>query len=44
MVHQHFMLVPVMTVAENIALGAEPSRGPFLDMRRARARVRELGE
>src|SRR5213595_2602247 len=27
MVHQHFMLIPVMTVAENIVLGVEPSRG-----------------
>ena len=26
MVHQHFMLVPVMTVAENIVLGEEPTR------------------
>ena len=26
MVHQHFMLVPVMTVAENIVLGQEPNR------------------
>src|SRR5512139_1174256 len=27
MVHQHFMLVPVMTVAENLVLGAEPRNG-----------------
>jgi len=45
MVHQHFMLVPVMTVAENIVLGQEPSRGGgVIDMRAARARVRELSE
>ena len=45
MVHQHFMLVPVMTVAENIVLGAEPSRGGgLLDVGEARKRVRELSE
>jgi ABC-type uncharacterized transport system ATPase subunit len=45
MVHQHFMLVPVMTVAENIVLGAEPrSGGGMLDVREARKRVRELSE
>jgi len=45
MVHQHFMLVPVFTVAENVMLGAEPtSGGPvgFLDQRRARKLVREV--
>jgi general nucleoside transport system ATP-binding protein len=43
MVHQHFMLIPVMTVAENIVLGSEPSeRGIFLDYGAARTRVREL--
>src|ERR671930_1951886 len=31
MVHQHFMLIPVMTVAENIVLGTEPTQGVFLD-------------
>src|SRR6516225_2539147 len=30
MVHQHFMLIPVMTVAENIVLGVEPSSGLLL--------------
>jgi general nucleoside transport system ATP-binding protein len=44
MVHQHFMLIPVMTVAENIVLAAEPTKGPFLDERKAEARVRELSE
>jgi ABC-type uncharacterized transport system ATPase subunit len=44
MVHQHFMLVPVMTVAENLVLGAEPHRGPLLDYKAASARVRELSE
>ncbi|HEX2303928.1 MAG TPA: ABC transporter ATP-binding protein [Gaiella sp.] len=43
MVHQHFMLIPVMTVAENIVLGIEPRHdGIFLDQRAARARVGEL--
>ena len=43
MVHQHFMLVPVFTVAENVVLGAEPTRmNQVLDYRKARARIREL--
>jgi general nucleoside transport system ATP-binding protein len=42
MVHQHFMLIPVMTVAENIVLANEPTHGPFLDLGGAEARVREL--
>jgi simple sugar transport system ATP-binding protein len=43
MVHQHFMLIPVMTVAENIVLGTEPSeRGIFLDYDSARSRVQDL--
>ncbi len=43
MVHQHFMLVPVMTVTENIMLGAESTRfGPFLNMKEAAQRIREL--
>ena len=44
MVHQHFMLIPVMTVAENIVLAAEPTKGPFLDESAAEARVRDLSE
>ena len=45
MVHQHFMLVPVLTVAENILLGDEPMANPiFLDRRDAHDRIRELGE
>jgi general nucleoside transport system ATP-binding protein len=44
MVHQHFMLIPVMTVAENIVLAEEPSKGPFLDQREAERRVRELAD
>lgn len=44
MVHQHFMLVPVLTVAENIVLGAEQTTRGMLDLRSARALVRELSE
>jgi len=45
MVHQHFMLIPVMTVAENIVLGVEPVRdGVLLDERGAEQRVGELSE
>jgi simple sugar transport system ATP-binding protein len=44
MVHQHFMLIPVMTVAENIVLANEPTKGPFLDLAGAEARVRELSK
>ena len=45
MVHQHFMLIPVMTVAENIVLGMEPSRDVILlDESGAEARVRELSQ
>jgi ABC-type uncharacterized transport system ATPase subunit len=43
MVHQHFMLIPVMTVAENIVLATEPVRnGAFLDYGAAENRVRDL--
>ena len=43
MVHQHFMLIPVMTVAENIVLAAEPTTsGVILDYGEARKRVSEL--
>src|SRR5437764_9989283 len=45
MVHQHFMLIPVMTVAENIVLAAEPTRsGVILDTAAAERRVRELAD
>jgi len=45
MVHQHFMLIPVMTVAENIVLADEPrSAGGLLDVHAADAKVRELSE
>ncbi len=43
MVHQHFMLVPVFTVAENVTLGIEETRPPgLLDRRKTRQDVREL--
>jgi general nucleoside transport system ATP-binding protein len=43
MVHQHFMLIPVMTVAENVVLASEPSKGGvFLDYEAAVERVRQL--
>ena len=44
MVHQHFMLVPVFTVAENIILGQEITRGPSLDLKTARKKIAELSE
>jgi simple sugar transport system ATP-binding protein len=45
MVHQHFMLIPVLTVAENILLGAETmANAVFLDRREARRRIIDLGK
>jgi simple sugar transport system ATP-binding protein len=50
MVHQHFMLVPVMTVAENLMLGHELTRGVHLgplsrvDRKRVSREIKELGE
>jgi general nucleoside transport system ATP-binding protein len=45
MVHQHFMLIPVMTVAENIVLATEPrTGGVLLDYDAARRRVEELSQ
>jgi ABC-type uncharacterized transport system ATPase subunit len=44
MIHQHFMLVQTLTVAENIALGVRSSRGPLTDLRRVSERIRELSE
>ena len=41
MVHQHFMLVPVFTVAENIILGDEITKGTTLDLRTARELIRK---
>jgi ABC-type uncharacterized transport system ATPase subunit len=42
MVHQHFMLVEPMTVAENIVLGAEPGSAATLDMGKAAEKIRAL--
>jgi general nucleoside transport system ATP-binding protein len=44
MVHQHFMLVDVFTVAENLILGREDSTGGLLNMGEARRTVRRLSE
>jgi simple sugar transport system ATP-binding protein len=45
MVHQHFMLIPVFTVAENVVLGNEPINAiGALDLNTARARVREISD
>ena len=44
MVHQHFMLVPVFDVTENVVLGVEPTKGPMgtIDSEEARAEVAEI--
>ncbi|MEO5725205.1 MAG: ABC transporter ATP-binding protein [Ilumatobacteraceae bacterium] len=42
MVHQHFMLVPVFTVAENVVLGVEPTTAGALNLREARREVRSI--
>jgi ABC-type uncharacterized transport system ATPase subunit len=46
MVHQHFMLIPVFTVAENVVLGHEPVRGAggLIDLPHARRLVREISD
>ena len=44
MVHQHFMLIPPFTVAENMVLGHEPGSAGLLDIDQARRRVRELSK
>jgi simple sugar transport system ATP-binding protein len=44
MVHQHFMLVPSLTVAENIILGMEPRKGMSVDMEKAYGFVKEKSE
>ena len=44
MVHQHFTLIPPLTVAENIVLGAEPRRGASLDISRAVRATGDLSE
>lgn len=42
MVHQHFMLVPPLSVVENVVLGREPLRGGFLDLDKATKELQEL--
>lgn len=44
MIHQHFMLVPTLTVTENVALGLRSSREPILDLTRVETRIRELSQ
>ncbi|MSZ95448.1 MAG: ATP-binding cassette domain-containing protein, partial [Actinobacteria bacterium] len=45
MVHQHFMLIPVFTVAENVVLGNEPVNAiGAMDLDTARARVKEISD
>jgi general nucleoside transport system ATP-binding protein len=44
MVHQHFQLVPVLTVTENIMLGNESVRGLFLDRRSAKKRIVDIAK
>ncbi|MFQ6075656.1 MAG: ABC transporter ATP-binding protein [Candidatus Bathyarchaeia archaeon] len=42
MIHQFFTLVPTLSVMENIILGSEPTRGPFIDKKQAEKEIREL--
>ena len=42
MVHQHFKLVHNFTVTENIILGMEPRKGPFIDLRSAELKVQSI--
>ena len=44
MIHQHFMLVPKLTVAENVALGLKSSREPLLDLKVVARRLHELSQ
>jgi simple sugar transport system ATP-binding protein len=44
MIHQHFMLVSTLTVAENVALGVRSSRGPLTDLGAVSKRINELSE
>jgi simple sugar transport system ATP-binding protein len=44
MIHQHFMLVDTLTVAENVALGEKSRRGPLTDLGRVSARISELAD
>jgi simple sugar transport system ATP-binding protein len=42
MIHQHFMLVPTLTVAQNVALGLKSSREPLLDLKKVTERIKLL--
>lgn len=42
MVHQHFTLVPTMTVAQNLVLGMKSERAPLLDLERAESKIAEI--
>ena len=44
MIHQHFMLVPTLTVAENVSLGLKSSRGPLSDLKTVSKRITELSK
>jgi ABC-type uncharacterized transport system ATPase subunit len=44
MIHQHFMLVDTLTVAENVALGSKTTRGPGNDLEHVSARIHELAD
>jgi simple sugar transport system ATP-binding protein len=44
MVHQHFQLVPVMSVTENLILGDEPTKGGFVQIKKAREEVTRISE
>ena len=44
MIHQHFMLVPVFTVVENVVLGMRSPREPLLDLNQGRKKIEELAK
>jgi ABC-type uncharacterized transport system ATPase subunit len=44
MIHQHFMLVPTLTVAQNVALGLKSSREPVLDLDKVALRIEQLSQ
>jgi len=44
MVHQHFMLVPSLTVAENMVLGSEPKKGLYVNIKKAVTETEELAK
>jgi simple sugar transport system ATP-binding protein len=44
MVHQHFMLIPTLTVAQNVCIGLRSAGYPFPDLRKVSSRIRELSE